>query len=352
MHSLNKMPTESIYAFCLPWHLTESDAFHEIFLNPLRPFVKIEPVAWDGKSWDKRMDHDRPMIFLQWPPHPRLLESDARIIWVPMWDQVSRRLPMQWWRNLRKKIKIISFCNVITQRAKSLNLQVIETKYYPDPANFKDICSSRQRVLFYWNRTGMIDPLFLERLCAALKIERLIFRDRLDPGISESAHYNPPSMMGKTIIETVRGPLSRTEYLEFVSRSNLYIAPRVIEGVGLSFLEAMTQGSLVFMYDGATMNEYIRHKQTGYLFNTFHLSVSNFPHVVVQYAIPQIIRIMNKIYKKRNEFFYLITAHQNWKEIAGLDVVSIGRECRRECIEGFRKWELRIPQIAKFVLEW
>lgn len=343
------MAGEPIHAFCLPWHLTESDAFHEIFIKPLRQFANIEPVAWDGKSWDRRMDPDRPMIFLQCPPHPKLLESNARIIWVPMWDQVSRRLPMQWWRKLPKTIKIVAFSRHIAQRAQSLSLPVIEAKYYPDPAQFKEVTFSGERVMLYWNRTGMVDPVFLERLCSVLKVHLLIFRDRLDPGISACAQYDLPSRMGKTIVETVKGPLNKREYRDMISRSNLCIAPRAIEGVGVYFLEAMAQGSAILGYNAATMNEYIVHKKTGYLFSTFHLSVCNFPFVISQYAIPQIIRMMNK---KKNKFFFLITAFQNWKEIAGLDVERIGKESRKEFIKGFREWKCRIPQIAKFVLEW
>lgn len=341
------MASDPIYAFCLPWHLTSSAAFHEIFIEPLGKYVNIEPVAWDGKSWDKKMSFDRPMIFLQWPPHPILLQAEARMIWVPMWDQVSRRLPMQWWEKLPKTIKIISYSHVITQRAKHFNLPVVEAKYFPDPVYFKDISSSAHRVLFYWNRTGIINPDFLEQLCSALNVQVLIFRDHLDPGISQSARYDLPSKIGNTTVETVKGPLSRQEYLEFLSRSNIYIAPRIIEGVGLSFIEAMTQGSLVLGYHAATMSEYIEHKKTGYLFRTFHLSARNFFPMTIRYAIPQIIRIMNK---KKNAFFHVITAYQNWKEIAGLDMGRIGRECRSECIEGFRKWERQIPQIAGFIL--
>jgi glycosyltransferase involved in cell wall biosynthesis len=52
-----------------------------------------------------------------------------------------------------------------------------------------------------------------------------------------------------------------------MERSAYYISPRKKEGIGMSFLEAMAMGRCVVAHDHATMNEYIEHGKTGFLFD-------------------------------------------------------------------------------------
>jgi glycosyltransferase involved in cell wall biosynthesis len=52
-----------------------------------------------------------------------------------------------------------------------------------------------------------------------------------------------------------------------MERSAYYISPRKKEGIGMSFLEAMAMGRCVLAHDHATMNEYIEHGKTGFLFD-------------------------------------------------------------------------------------
>ncbi len=52
-----------------------------------------------------------------------------------------------------------------------------------------------------------------------------------------------------------------------LSKSNVYFAPGLYEGIGLSFLEAMAMGMCVVAPNTATMNEYIIHGVNGLLYN-------------------------------------------------------------------------------------
>ena len=75
---------------------------------------------------------------------------------------------------------------------------------------------------------------------------------------------------------------SQDKYLELLKKSNIYIAPRKIEGIGISFLEAMAMGMVVIAYNNGTMNEYIKHDYNGYLFNSkeYHIDFENIETVV------------------------------------------------------------------------
>jgi glycosyltransferase involved in cell wall biosynthesis len=46
----------------------------------------------------------------------------------------------------------------------------------------------------------------------------------------------------------------------------VYFAPRLNEGIGFGFLDAMACGMVVLSHNGPTMNEYIKHRINGLLF--------------------------------------------------------------------------------------
>ena len=52
---------------------------------------------------------------------------------------------------------------------------------------------------------------------------------------------------------------------DLLTHQKVFIAPRLAEGIGMSFLEAMAMGCAVIAQDDATMNEYIVHGKTGIL---------------------------------------------------------------------------------------
>ena len=53
------------------------------------------------------------------------------------------------------------------------------------------------------------------------------------------------------------------QYLEHLSKCNIFIVPRLYEGIGLTFLEAMASGMVVLSSNFPTMNEYIQNNING-----------------------------------------------------------------------------------------
>ena len=67
-----------------------------------------------------------------------------------------------------------------------------------------------------------------------------------------------------------------------IRQKGIYVAPRDLEGIGMSFLEAMAMGKAVIAVDNPTMNEYIEDGKTGYLFdlkNPKKIDLSNIEQV-------------------------------------------------------------------------
>lgn len=59
------------------------------------------------------------------------------------------------------------------------------------------------------------------------------------------------------------------DYVHAISRCHYYLAPRLYEGIGMSFLEAMGCGLCVLSPNRATMNEYIVDGENGILFESY-----------------------------------------------------------------------------------
>ena len=59
----------------------------------------------------------------------------------------------------------------------------------------------------------------------------------------------------------------KDEYLKEVAESQVFFAPRLYEGIGMAFIEAMAMGKCVVAPNNPTMSEYITHGYNGLLYN-------------------------------------------------------------------------------------
>lgn len=79
-----------------------------------------------------------------------------------------------------------------------------------------------------------------------------------------------------------------------------YVAPREKEGIGMSFLEAMAMGRAVIAPNQATMNEYIKDGENGYLYDLGNPE-------------PLMLKDVRKVQKNcRN---YIKTGYARWQRI-------------------------------------
>jgi len=61
----------------------------------------------------------------------------------------------------------------------------------------------------------------------------------------------------------------RADFQDVLHGSNVFFAPRLYEGIGMSFLEAMSKGMCVVAPHFPTMCEYIIHGKTGLLYDPY-----------------------------------------------------------------------------------
>jgi len=330
----------TLKAFCLDWHIDRSTAARDLLVDPLKPYCDVELVAWDGNSLSGHtFDASSPVIFFQLPPPRELVEdASAKIVWIPMWDQ-ARGYDQTWWNDQPKGLRVVAFSSQIAARARAAGLQLLNLRYFPDPDEFRPVTWDEGVVLFYWNRTGMAGPKLLRKLCKATDARELIYRAEIDPRIDARMHYELPARLGRTKVTTFSAE-SQDEYLQATNAANVFLAPRLVEGVGLTFLEAMARGGAVIAYDAPTMNEYIRDGENGILLA---------PEEVDQ-TPTRASRIRSSLFADRSP--YLLSHRQDWALVQATDLRSIGNQARADCEVGQLKWREDIPSFASFVSDW
>jgi hypothetical protein len=339
-----------VIAYCLDWHISQSRAFEELLVEPLKPFVDVELTAWDGRSnipSSHPESFDQPLVFCQRPPAAELLKNpDAKLVWIPMWDNVvSNWSSEEWWASLPKSLRIIAFSDGVVEKARDAGLPTLSLRYYKNPLKFDRVNWESNRTLFYWNRTGLFGPLFLKKMCEALEIRDLYFRGTLDPKINPAAGYQLPNQLGRTVVHHVSRFDSQQDYFDLLKRCHVYLAPRALEGVGLTFLEAMASGCAVMGYDAPTMNEYIDHGVDGFLFS----------QGFVQQEGASFVQRVKNIFQARN----MRSIHpnemantQDWQQLKNLNLENLGHNARARQEAGFALWKKKIPEYADFVLNW
>lgn len=352
------MNKKTIPVFCFDWHVTQSPAQREILIKPLLPYLQFDVIPWDGVHLElsRTKIRETPLVFFLFPPPPHLLsDPEARLVWIPMWDE-AKDYRDTWWSMLPKSLRVVAFSESVLQKAQATGLSALPLKYYNNPEEVKPVSWEGAKVLFYWNRTGLVSREFLEKICGVLDIEILYFRRRVDPGWPSWCDYDLPERLGKTRVKELKlnGIQGHREYLEHLNQSNVFIALRQSEGVGLTFIEAMARGCAVFSYDAPTMNEYIDHKENGYLFasdpvSDFWLRRKKIFQNIYKYAFR-----MGLIHREilHPLFRYPVNLRQKWADIEGLDLQTLGGKARQSQLDGYKIWKNSLEQFASFILDW
>jgi len=132
-----------LFAYCLDWHINQSRAFYDLLVDPLQSFADVELVEWDGRSgdplgnWTKRVAAE-PTIFCQRPPSPELFDiPGARLVWIPMWDNVAQNWSSDpWWGSLPKNLRVVAFSDWVARKSEAAGLPTLRLRYYENPAEF------------------------------------------------------------------------------------------------------------------------------------------------------------------------------------------------------------------------
>lgn len=347
------MTTPTLTAYCFAWHATTSPAFRHLLVEPLASFFRIEFVAPPDSVNDTGAPAPtgQPVIFCQRVPFRAwLAEPRARLVWIPMWDMVHN-LPQTWWDALPKTLRVVAFSDAVAGRAQHAGLSTLHLRYAKNPADFPAVDWNGERTLMYWNRTGLLTPEALRRLCDATGIRRVLFRSQIDPYVPRRAAYRLPHRLGAAAVQRMPGFMSREDYLALLARTHCFVAPRSKEGVGMTFIEAMAGGSVVCAADAPAMNEYIDQGETGILLPfDRHAEESN----------ARLYTFKRRSWRQRlgqrwrgPHFRHLIGASDIPVElIEGTDLRAAGAAARQSLGATYEQWQGRLTDYAQFILDW
>jgi len=272
--------------FCYVGHKfhqkTRSNAF---FLDVLNEVGKVDEFY---SSPDEDASADDPLVaelsrssfdaYVFWQTEyvaERLLPLGlGRFILAPMYDGAAGR-PATFWRQF-VDAQFISFSRTHHEDLQRLGLKTAYFQYFPEPELAQyDFGSSLSA--FFWERRPGQEPKFqsIIKLCEQLGVEALHVHAAPDMGLGPAARLNWPDQfdLGDIKVTVSRWFEDRDDLDKLISKRHFVFAPRALEGIGMSFLEPMARGQIVVAPDRPTMNEYLRHRTNGLLydFDNVHL---------------------------------------------------------------------------------
>jgi glycosyltransferase involved in cell wall biosynthesis len=232
-------------------YITHSSDF---FIDLLRGLYGEVDVIPHEKAWvELPKCHWDLIVVWQKLYSPKELEAFGadRVIIVPMLDACP--FDEAYWRDF-KAFKVFCFSTTLRDALISYGLEAWGVQYYPEDQEDAIDWGSGLRG-FFWPRTPAVDWPLVKRLTAGSNFERM------------HLHGTSVSSQGEPGVETSEWFADQSEYRRCLAGANVYFAPRLAEGIGLSFLEAMAMGLCVVAPDRPTMNEYIENGKNGLLYD-------------------------------------------------------------------------------------
>lgn len=270
----------------------------DFIVDYLKNFFEVELVFDEEWETGKRVDwsvfgEDKYFAVIIWQMFPQKEDlkkiNNSNIVYFPMFDQVVSWHFNQW--KLCKNIKMVCFSSTLHKYLQRIGLNSMYVQYFIEP---KEFSAGKSDEVFFWQRHSKININTIKKILKDSDVKIHIHK-AIDPG----QKYVPPTLedeerFGITYSEWFD---SKEEMQDFIKSKGVYIAPRYLEGIGMSFLESIAQGKLVIANNKPTMNEYIKNGETGYLCNF------KFPHKVKLKNVEQI---------QKNTYEYAKRGYAKW----------------------------------------
>jgi hypothetical protein len=211
--------------------------------------------------------------------------SKKKIMWAPMYDALNFKnsfFKSIFWKQISNLgIKVLKFSDKITESIEKEDVDSLKLNYFIKP-NFHSLIEKQTKLnIFFWDR-GRIKVNDWLRLFDKNKINEIVYLPRPDPGMKIINNNN----LIKTKINFKfidKKYLPKNEYLSIFKKCNVFIAPRKKEGIGITIVEALSKGMFIVGYNDSTMNEYIKDKQIGFIFDEKTEDKINIKNIIGNY---------------------------------------------------------------------
>ena len=263
--NINENSKKLVYVGHSYHNKTKSTIFLQNYLKKYFDIKVISDNSWRGKkypdlSFINKKEYIGVVFFQLLPPREILDKIDNdNIIFCPMYDQ-SGKLDFNYWNEYRN-LKILNFSSTLHKKLKKWGFESMYIQYFPKVNEF--VAGDKNKV-FFWQRLKKVNIKTVLNLLEDQEVNIHIHK-ALDPN---QKFLRPTKKEEKNYNITYSNWFdTREEMQDVIKQKGIYVAPREYEGIGQSFLEAMAMGKAVIAVDNPTMNEYIKHNETGYLFD-------------------------------------------------------------------------------------
>ena len=255
-------------------HKTRSCDF---FINIIRKHFDIKRFSFDPDGPDNldygalsRAQCDINIFWQAESVAARLLPLlRGRMVLVPMYDGAVQRDPRFW--QLFPQALFISFSSALHTILQGAGCSSILVQYWPKPIGRQWDPKAPLSGFFWERRPGEgHDARRIISLAKALGLSWLHIHLAADFAGDPDRRRSFLERLARTEAPSLRVTFStwfeRREDLEATARQHaIYFAPRSVEGIGMSFLEAMAAGQIVIGPDAPTLDEYLSDGRTGFL---------------------------------------------------------------------------------------
>lgn len=196
------------------------------------------------------------------------LSRGCATIVVPMLD-ASAGLPLVHWASMKGAL-VISFSRNIHILASCNGISSVYVRYFPQALVSgwdQDSGRGEPLSLFFWERnpSSSLDAARVIRSFSSL-VDHIHIHRSENHRSSKLLSLEELSRLSKGAQVTCSSWFrDRASLQRVLLASQIYVAPRLCEGIGHAFLEAMAAGRLVVAHDAGTHSDYISHGRNGYL---------------------------------------------------------------------------------------
>lgn len=192
------------------------------------------------------------------------LDCDNIII-IPMYDNHGET-PVDFWHQYRD-FKFVNFSKTLHLRLKNLNISTKYFQYFLPPNEFLPQKNDFSKLRgFFWQRREHITWKQIRVLIKGTPFENIHLHKAVDPPGFDFIAPSEDEISKYNITISEWFP-DKEDFFKVLRSTNVFFAPRLNEGIGMSFIEAMTMGQCVVAPNTPTMNEYIRDGETGLLYD-------------------------------------------------------------------------------------
>ncbi len=190
-----------------------------------------------------------------------------RLVYIPMYD-ASLDLTDEQWQSL-SNARIVNFSKTLHSKIGNLGLRSLYTQYFPDPDKFKTVTDFSNFCGFFWARRPELPWPIIKKIASKTDWSQFTYHYAPDPpeAVSRYVEFPPEEDVQKFRITTSRWFKESSDYDGLVAQANVYFAPRLREGIGLAFIEAMARGQCVVAPYKPTHSEYIVNNDSGLLYD-------------------------------------------------------------------------------------